>query len=258
MDSDDPACKEAGQRARLDYTTYLDPDGLRGARLGIARKLFHLGPRGDKVIETAIAAMKDHGAVLIDPVDVPGRAGLGEAENEVLLYEFKNDLNAYLAGLGPQVRYRTLKDLIEFNEQNKERELPWFGQEIFIKAQEKGPLTEQKYIDALQRCRKLSREEGIDAMMEKHKLDAIVAPSGGPAGKTDLIYGNRGVGGSSTLAAVAGYPNISVPAGNVAGLPVGISFFGRAFSEPILIRIAFSFERATQARKPPRFLPSIG
>jgi amidase len=175
----------------------------------------------------------------------------------VLRYEFKDGINAYLASLGPNAPARTLQDLIQFNERNSARELRFFGQEEFLRAQKKGPLTDKAYLDALARCRRLSRAEGIDAVMDKHRLDAIVAPAGGPAGVTDLVYGDRDVGGSSTPAAVAGYPNITVPAGDFQGLPVGISFFGRAYSEPVLIRIAFAYEQATQHRRPPKFLPVI-
>jgi amidase len=173
-----------------------------------------------------------------------------------MLYEFKAGLNAYLAKLGPSAPVKSLAELIEFNAKNKTKEMPFFGQEIFLQAEAKGPLTEEEYTDALERCRRLSRKDGIDALMDKHKLDAIVAPSGGPANVTDPIYGNRGLGGCAGPAAVAGYPHITVPAGSVFGLPVGLSFFGRAWSEPTLIRLAYAFEQATKHRRPPRFLPT--
>jgi amidase len=153
---------------------------------------------------------------------------------------------------------RTLQEVIDFNERNRETELAIFGQETFIKSQAKGLLTEAAYLEALDRCRRFSRTEGIDAVMEKHQLDAIVSPSGGPAGSTDHVYGDRDVGGSSSPAAVAGYPNITVPAGDIRGLPVGISFFGRAYAEPTLIKFAFAFEQATRARRAPTFLPTLG
>ena len=256
VDSRDAATESSRGKSHRDYTLFLDPNGLRGARLGVARKFFRSGAISEKLLESALEEMKGLGAVIVDVADDLARAG--EAEREVLLYEFKTDLNAYLASLGPKAPVRSLKDVIEFNERNKEKELPWFGQETLIKAQEKGPLTEQAYLDALEKCRRFSRDEGIDGAMDKHQLDALVAPSGGPAGKTDPIYGDRGVGGSSSPAAVAGYPNITVPVGHVFGLPVGISFFGRAYSEPTLLKIAFAFEQATRARKRPKFLSEVG
>src|SRR5258707_35574 len=173
-----------------------------------------------------------------------------------MLYEIKAGLNAYLAGLSSSMAVRTMKDVIDFNEKNADSELKWFGQEHFLKAQEKGPLTEKAYTDAVEKCRRLSRAEGIDAIMDKEKLDALVAPTGGVAGKTDLIYGDHGVGGPSSMAAMAGYPNITVPCGQVYGLPVGMSFFGRAYSEPVL-KIAYAFEQATKARIVPQFISSI-
>jgi amidase len=175
----------------------------------------------------------------------------------VLLYELKADLNAYLDSRGPGVPVRTLAEVIEFNQRHAEQEMPYFGQELFIEAQKKGPLTDKAYLDARDKCRRLSRDEGIDAVMTEHKLDALFAPSGGPAGATDLIYGDRDFGGSSSPAAIAGYPNITVPAGLVHGLPLGVSFFGRAYSEPVLLKLAYAFEQATRARTAPTFLPTI-
>jgi amidase len=166
-------------------------------------------------------------------------------------------LNAYLAALGPGAPVKSLQDIIEFNERNRDQEMPFFGQEIFLKAQEKGPLTDKAFVDALEKNHRLSRTEGIDALMQEHNLDAIVSPTTGPAHKTDLVYGDRDTGGCTTPAAVAGYPHITVPAGDVFGLPVGLSFFGRAFSEPILFKCAFAFEQATKARQAPRFLPTL-
>ena len=255
-DSRDSATESCRDKVERDYTRFLDAKGLRGARLGVARRYFHAGSLSAKVLNEALEAMKAAGAVLIDDDTSLNRAG--NAEGEVLHYEFKDGINAYLADLGPGSRMRTLEDLIAFNEHNKDKEMPFFGQEIFIQSQAKGPLTDQAYIDALARCRRLSREEGIDAFMDKHQLDAIIAPSGGPAGVTDALYGDRDAGGSSGPAAVAGYPNITVPAGHVMGLPVGISFFGRAYSEPVLLKLAFAFEQAAKARKPPQFRASLG
>jgi amidase len=252
-DPRDPATRDAPSR---DYVECLDPDGLKGARLGIVRRFFRSGSLAEAALEAALALMKERGAILVDPAELS--TAFGNAEYEVMLYEFKHGLNAYLEGLGPKAPVHTLQEAIEFNEAHRDREMPYFGQEILLQAQAKGPLTDQAYLGALERCRRCSRAEGIDAAMERHQLDALVAPSGGPAGKTDLLYGDRGVGGSSSAAAVAGYPNITVPAGEVHGLPVGLSFFGRAWSEPTLLRIAFAFEQASKARKPPRYLPTVG
>jgi amidase len=175
---------------------------------------------------------------------------------EVLLYEFKADLNEYLRSLGPRAPVKSLKEIIDFNDQYHDREMPWFGQDIMTKAQAKGPLTDKAYRDALTKNRRLSRKEGIDLIMDKHKLDALIAPTGGPAWVTDWVNGDHFTGGYSTTSAVAGYPHITVPAGYVFGLPVGLSFFGRAWSEPALIKFAYAFEQATKARRPPQFLPA--
>jgi len=200
--------------------------------------------------------MRREGAEIIDPADIPHVGEYDDSEYTVLLYEFKADLNAYLASLGPNAPVRTLADIIEFNERNRAREMPYFGQEIFYMAQEKGPLTEKEYLDALEKNRRLSREEGIDAVLREHRLDAIVAPTGSPPWTIDLVNGDHYLGGSSQPAAVAGYPSITIPAGYVFGLPVGISFIGTAWSEPTLIRLAYALEQTLQARRPPRFLPT--
>jgi amidase len=255
-DPSDPYTKAAQGRPATDYSQFLDSNGLKGARIGVARKFFGFNERVDKLMEEALQAMKRLGAELIDPADVPTTGKFDDSENEVLLFEFKADLNAYLTRLGPKAPVRSLQDIIQFNEQNREREMPFFGQDLFVKAQAKGPLTADAYRKALARGHRLSRTEGIDAVLKKHRLDALVAPTGGPAWLTDLINGDHFTGGSSTPAAVAGYPNINVPAGFVFGLPVGISFFGTAWSEPKLIKLAYSFEQATRLRKPPRFLPT--
>jgi amidase len=255
VDPADPATKDAASKIARDYSAFLDPKGLQGARLGIPRKgLFGQSPAADRIVEAAIAEMKRQGAVIVDPVELGGASEIGDGEFEVLLYEFKADLNVYLAALPPAARNRSLKELIAFNEQNRDREMPYFGQEIFEKAEAKGPLTDKAYLDALEKNMRLSRKEGIDKTMDVNKLDALVAPTSGPATLIDLINGDYGVGGSSTLPAVAGYPHVALPAGYFRGLPVGISFFGRAWSEPTLFKIAYAFEQATKHRQPPRFL----
>ena len=256
VDPADSVTAESRGKASADYTQFLDPKGLAGARLGVARKFFGFSDAVDRLMNNALEEMKRQGAVLIDPAEVETADKLGDPEFLVLLYEFKADLNAYLASLGPGARVHSLKEIIEFNERNRDREMPYFGQDVFLKAEEKGPLTSKEYLDALATCRRLSRAEGIDAVMEKHHLDAFVAPTGGPAWTTDLVNGDHGAGGCSTPAAVAGYPHITVPAGFVFGLPVGVSFFGRAWSEPTLIKLAYAFEQATKLRQPPRFLPT--
>jgi amidase len=257
IDPDDSASAAGQGRAESDYTRFLDPKGLSGTRIGVARKFFGINDAVDQLMEGALAVLKGHGAILIDPADIPSFGKFGDSEFEVLLYELKADLNRYLDGLGPGAPVHTLAEIIAFNEKNRDREMPYFGQDIFIKAEAKGPLREKAYLDALANDVKQSRTEGIDAVMDKFQLDALVAPTSGPAWITDLIDGDHDSGGSSTPAAVAGYPNINVPAGFVHGLPVGISFFGRAYSEPILIRTAYAFEQATRFRRAPQLLPTI-
>jgi amidase len=210
----------------------------------------------DALMEHSIDVMRKQGAVIVDPADVPTLGKFDDSEMTVFMYELKADLNAYLAGLGSSP-VKTLKDIIEFNDRNRAKEMPYFGQDLFLKSEAKGPLTEKEYVDAVAKNRQLARAEGIDAVMDKNKLDALVAPTGGPAWITDLITGDHFGGGSSNAAAVAGYPNINVTAGNIFGLPVGISFFGRAWSEPTLIKIAYAFEQATKARQAPKFLASV-
>jgi amidase len=257
VDLRDPATEGSRGKSFADYTQFLDPDGMHGARIGVARNFFGFDPQVDRIMETSIAEMARLGAEIVEPTDVDALEGFGETELEVLLYEFKADLNAYLAGLGPDAPVHSLKDIIEFNERNRERVMPYFGQERMLAAEEKGPLTDTSYLKALETNHRLARTEGIDAAMEKHELDAIVAPSGGPAWLTDLVNGDHHSGGSSSPAAVAGYPNITVPAGYAFGLPVGISFFAGAYQEPTLIRLAFAFEQANRVRRPPRFLATV-
>jgi len=257
VDPRDAATAASAGKAHADYTPFLKHDGLRGARIGVVRKYFGFHPRVDALMEEALAEMKRQGAVLVDPAEIPHAGEYDESELLVLLYELKADLNAYLASLGPAAPVKTLADVIRFNEAHAEREMPYFGQELFLQAQEKGPLSTPEYREALEKNQRLSGREGIDAVMDSQQLDALVAPTGGPAWLTDLVNGDHYGGGFSTAAAVAGYPHVTVPAGFAFGLPVGLSFFGRAWSEPVLLRIAYAYEQATQHRLPPRFLPTV-
>jgi amidase len=258
VDPGDPATAASAGKSYTDYTQFCHPNGLKGARIGVARKYFGFSDPVDALMEQALEVMKKQGATLVDPADIETLGKFDESELLVFMYELKADLNAYLARLGPNAPVRTLKDIIDFNDRNRQKEMPYFGQDLFLKAEGKGPLTEKAYLEAIEKNHQLARTEGIDAIMDKHHLDAIVAPTGGPSWLTDLVNGDHFAGGSSNAAAVAGYPNINVTAGFISGLPVGISFFGRAWSEPTLIRLAFSFEQATTARQAPRFLATIG
>ncbi len=258
-DPDDPATSGSSAYSATDYTKYLDVNGLRGARIGVVRaKYSGFNDDVDKLMAAAIEAMTRGGATIVDPADIPTAGKFDDSEFEVLLYEFKADLNKYLASLGPNAPVKSLADIIAFNEKHRDSEMPWFGQDIMIKAQAKGPLTEKKYLDALAQDLLMSRDQGIDAVMNEHKLDALIAPTGGPAWTTDLLNGDHYTGGYSTPSAVAGYPNINVPIGFVSGLPIGLSIFGRAWSEAKLISIAYSYEQATKMRRPPKFIPTLG
>jgi len=260
IDPADPATASVPDGGAADFTTFLSSGGLGGARLGVMRRYFGSLPALDQLMEASLAVLRDAGAVLVDPVDIVTVPRLGAPEFEVLLYEFKDGINRYLTGRGATTKYRTLADLIAFNTANADREMPWFGQETFELAEKKGPLSEPGYRRALADCRRLARAEGMDATLRRHRLDAIVCPTGGPAWTTDLVNGDHWntAGDSSTPAAVAGYPHITVPAGFVDGLPVGLSFMGPAWSEGRLLRYAFAFERATNyARRPPQFKPTI-
>jgi len=255
-DPRDAATADADGKRQKDYTQFLDPNGLRGARIGVARKYFGFSDSVDDLMNRVLAEMKAAGAVIVDPADLESHGKFDDTELLVLMYELKADLNAYLRSR-PDAQVQSLADVIAFNEKHKDKEMPYFGQDLFLKAQEKGPLTDKEYVAALAANRSLSREHGIDGVMDKFHLDALVAPTGGPAWLTDLANGDHAVGGSSNAAAVAGYPNINVPAGFVFGLPVGISFFGRAWSEAALLKIAYGFEQLAKARKAPEFMPSI-
>jgi amidase len=258
VDLADSATAASTGKSYTDYTQFCDPNGLKGARIGVARKYFGFSDGVDALMEQSLDAMKKQGATLVDPADIETLGKFDDTELLVFMYELKADLNAYLARLGPSAPVHTLKGIIDFNDRNRQKEMPYFGQDLFLKAEAKGPLTEKEYLDALAKNHQLARTEGIDATMDKYHLDAMVAPTVGPAWITDLVNGDHVAGGSSNAAAVAGYPNINVTAGFISGLPVGISFFGRAWSEPVLIRLAFAFEQATNARQAPRFLSTIG
>jgi len=260
VDPADAPTSSSTQKGHRDYSPFLDANGLQGARIGVVRnKLFGYSAAADRIAEEAIADMKKHGAVIVDPANIPTLGKFGDSEFDVLLYEFKADLNKYLAALGPSSPVHTLADIIAFNDAHKDQEMPYFGQEIMVMAEKKGLLTEAKYLQALAKNHRLSRGLGIDAVMLKYQLDALVAPTSGPAWLIDLVNGD-GFGGNasspSTPAAVAGYPHITVPAGYFRGLPVGISFFGRAWSEPTLIKLAYAYEQATKHRHPPTFAPT--
>jgi len=254
VDPGDNVTAASQGKSQSDYTRFLDKDGLRGARLGVTRKYFGFNDHVDKQMETLISEIKKLGAVVIDPAEIPTAGKFDDTELEILLYELKADLNAYLANLGPKAPVRSLKEVIAFNEKNRDKEMPYFGQDLFIKAEAKGPLTDKKYLRALSKNHLLSRRQGIDLVMRRNRLDALIAPTGGPAWPTDWINGDHFTGGYSSASAVAGYPHITVPAGYVFGLPFGISFFGAAFSEPKLIKYAYAFEQATRTRQSPKFL----
>ena len=256
-DPRDSATDNTRRPATTGFEAALDANGLRGARIGVARaKLFGYSDVTDRIANAAIERMKALGAVIVDPADIPNLGAYDASEQEVLLYEFKADLNAYLGALNPRVRVHSLADVIAFNEANRDKEMPFFGQELMLQAQKKGPLTEKAYKEALAKNRRLSQKEGIDAVMDRLRLDAIVAPSGNPSWTTDLINGDHFLGSSTTPAAVAGYPSITVPAGLAFGQPVGLSFIGRAWSEALLIKFAYAYEQASRHRRPPTFPPT--
>lgn len=255
IDAKDVATQNGAGKALSNYTQFLDPNGLRGARIGIARQYFNIGPAVTAVMEDAIKTMRAGGAEIVDPADLPSFETWRETETEVLLYEFKADINAYLAARGGPMR--SLDDLIAFNRAHRAEEMPYFEQELFEQAQEKGPLTDKDYQDALATNHRLAGKEGIDAVISKLKVDAIVAPTAGPSWITDWVGGDRADSGCASPPAVAGYPHVTVPAGFVFGLPLGISFFGAAWSEPKLIKYAYSFEQSRKARRQPEFLPTV-
>jgi amidase len=258
VDPNDPAT--AGQESHPDYTKFLDIDGLKGATIGVERSYFGYSSQVDALMEEAIVLLRKMGAQVVDPASLAPDLNFGDDEFEVLLYEFKDGLNAYFAGLPASAPVRSLKELIEFNEKDKEKMMPFFGQEILIMAEKKGPLTDKAYQKALANCRRKSREMGIDATLQKYKLDALVVPTDTPGWVIDHITGDNYVmsKASYSIAAVAGYPGVSVPLGQVLGMPVGITFFGTAYSEPTLLRLAYAFEQANQGRQAPTFRENVG
>jgi amidase len=254
VDPADAASPASASYANRDYTKSLDANALRGARIGVARKqYFGYSDVTDAITDKAIADMKAAGAVIVDPADIPTASRMDACENIVLQTEFKADINKYLESLGPSAPQKSLADLIAFNNEHRDSEMPYFGQETFIASEKRGTLTDPKYLKARTTCRALARAQGIDFVLRLHHLDAIVAPTGSPAWTTDLVNGDHFTGASSTPAAVAGYPSITVPAGYAFGLPVGISFIGTAWSEPKLIALAYAYEQATKHRVAPKF-----
>jgi amidase len=258
VDAQDPATAASQGKSAPDYTRFLDPNGLRGARLGIARKFFAGNTAMDAFLNNCIDTLKKAGAEVIDPADLATHGQMDAPEQEVLFYEFKDGVNRYLARLPAGTPARTLKDLIAFNEKNRDREMPFFAQELFLQAEAKGPLTDPAYTKARADCVRLSRQDGIDALLAKYKLDAIVTLTSGPAWFTDHVNGDRDTGGCTTPAAVAGYPHITVPAGFYGGLPIGLSFFSAAWSEPTLFKLAYSWEQQVNARRKPAFAATLG
>ncbi len=257
VDENDPRTGESEQHMQQDYSSFLDANGLQGKRVGVMRSAFGFHEKVDQVMESAIEIMKSAGAEIVDPVEIKTNREYGRSGYDVLLYEFKDGLNKYLAGLGPDAPVKNLEEVIAFNEEHRDQSMPYFEQEILKLSQEKGDLEEAEYKEALEKILRLSREEGIDATLAEHQLDAIVAPTGGPAWPIDVINGDHFGGGSSSPAARAGYPNITVTAGYVHGMPVGISMFSTAYQEPKLIAMAYAFEQARGPREVPKLLPTL-
>jgi amidase len=257
VDPDDPRTAESRGHAETDYTQYLDAGGLEGARIGVVRDYFGRHTDVDAVMEDAIQALTDGGAEVIDPVEIPNRTDINGPSFQVLLYEFKAGVNDWLAAMGSAAPLHSLEEIIAWNEEHAAEAMPWFGQELLVQAQEKGGLDSEEYIESRDNARRRSREEGLDVVIRDQNLDALIGPTGGPAWVTDLVNGDNFSVSSSSPAAISGYPNVTVPAGRVHGLPVGISFFGAPWSEPTLLRIAYAFEQATNHRARPEFFRSL-
>jgi amidase len=256
-DPRDPATASSSAKGEKDYRSHLDKAALKGARIGVQREFLGIGPGAQAVYDEAVAALKSAGAVVIDPANFADPAHLTQVEWEVLTTEFKDGIAAYLATLGSRAPGRTLADLIAWNEAHKDREMPIFGQEVFLRSEAQPPLTSAKYRTDLATCRRLARTEGLDRLFTKHRLDAMVGLTTGPAWLIDIVNGDRTTGGSTSYPAIAGYPAITVPAGQVMGLPVGLSFMGRPWSEGKLIGLAYAFEQTVKGRRPPKFLERI-
>ncbi len=256
-DKRDPATAESASHVETDYTRLLRLEALKGVRIGVSRNYFGFHPGVDQLMEHTLEVLKSLGAILIDPANLDTESKFGKSELEVLLYEFKTDLNLYLSARNPDVPVKSLADVIAFNDLHADSVMPYFGQEHMLAAQKKGPLTQKKYLRALARDQRYARSEGIDAVLQQHSLDALVAPTSGPAWSIDWVNGDHYGGGCSSPAAVAGYPHVTVPAGYVFGLPVGLSFFGPPWTEARLLSYAYAFEQATKVRKAPQFLPTL-
>jgi amidase len=260
VDPRDPMTQESDGKSHTDYTLFLDANGMQGARIGVARNFFGFDDRVDRIINGCIEEMKRLGAEIIDPVRLKTAQTtkrLEKMRSRVFRYEFKTGLTKYLAELGENAKVRSLKEIIDFNNQNKGKVMPYFGQEIFLRAEKDRPLKDEYYKAVVQESRHFAGRDGIDAVMRQYQLDTIVAPASGPPGLNDFISNAyRRMSGSSEPAAMAGYPHITIPAGYMYGLPVGISFFAGAFQEPKLLKLAFAFEQATRMRRPPQFLPT--
>jgi len=258
LDSWDEATRASQGKSHTDFTQFLDPAGLKGARIGVPRQFFGFHHGVDRMAQSALDVMKQLGAEIVDPANLPTMLRFPDWESESWTYEFKAGINSYLSMLGPSSRVKSLKDIIEFNERNREREKPFEGQELLLRSEAKGPLSSESYRSLLTKKWRLSREGGIDLVMKTHRLDALVAPHDRPATVADLVNGNLFTDrGCATPAALAGYPMLTVPMGFIHGLPIGISFFGRAWSEPTLIRLAYALEQAMKSRRPPKFLATI-
>ncbi len=256
-DAQDPATREADQHLQ-DYTRFLDLDGLRGKRIGVVRSQFT--GQSDlvaSVVEAELAVLQAQGAVLVEIPEIPNTTKYADSELTVLLFELKTSLPQYLAIYAPASPIKSLADVIAFNEENRAREMPHFGQELFVSAQAKGDLDSQEYKDALANNLKFSREQGIDKVLAENQLDALVAPTGELAWLTDFIHGDSSGNSFTTPAAVAGYPHITVPAGFAKGLACGISFVGKAWSEPTLIAMAYAYEQASRRRRPPSYARTV-